>query len=279
MIERIPLAYYAFSGLLNFIASFMLAIFVLYKNPKLRVNRIFFVFALVAACWGLFHFLWLSTLENVSLADFYLRTVMLFVIFIPASFTHFILDFLKVDNNGKINASNYLVSLVIGSTVYTQLFAKNMGTFLVFPFWLEPGPIFHFHLIHFLCNIIYSHILMVRAIKHHSGIFRNQIFYVFVGTAIGYTAGVLNYCPWYRISIPPFLNPLVSIYVAFATYAIVKYRLMDIKVAITRAGIFIFVYGLVLGVPFWLGYVTKAWLIHLCLWPCFGRAFLAGVCD
>jgi len=35
---------------------------------------------------------------------------------------------------------------------------------------------------------------------------------------------------------------------------------MDIKIALTRAGIFIIVYTLVLGIPFWLGYVTKSWL-------------------
>jgi hypothetical protein len=49
MLERIPLAYYALSGLLNFIASFMLATLVFYKNPKSHVNRVFFIFALVAS--------------------------------------------------------------------------------------------------------------------------------------------------------------------------------------------------------------------------------------
>ena len=52
---------------------------------------------------------------------------------------------------------------------------------------------------------------MLRALKHQSGIFRNQVLYVFIGTSIGYAAGVLNYFPWYRLPIPPFLNPLVSV--------------------------------------------------------------------
>jgi signal transduction histidine kinase len=34
---------------------------------------------------------------------------------------------------------------------------------------------------------------------------------------------------------------------------------MDIKVVVTRAGIFVIVYTLVLGIPFWLGYITKSW--------------------
>lgn len=275
MLERIPLAYYALAGLINFIASFILAVFVLYKSPKLRVNRIFFVFASVASCWGLFHFLWLRTVDNASLANFYLRTVMLFVIFVPATFTHFILAFLKIDNNKKINAANYLISTILAFTVYTPLFAKDMGAFLVFPFWLKPGPVFHFHLIHFLGNIIYAHILMLRSLKRTSGILRNQILYVFIGTGIGYTAGVLNYCPWYRIPIPPFLNPLVSIYVAFASYAIIKYRLLDINVALTRAGVFIAIYPLILGVPFWIGfkYLGKGpWIFPMSIMAVFATA-------
>jgi signal transduction histidine kinase len=116
---------------------------------------------------------------------------------------------------------------------------------------------------------------MLRLLKRTSGIFRNQILYVFIGTGIGYTAGVLNYCPWYRIPIPPFLNPLVSIYVAFASYAIIKYRLLDINVALTRAGVFIAVYPLILGVPFWIGfkYLGKGpWIMPASIMAAFATA-------
>ncbi|MCM8797821.1 MAG: ATP-binding protein, partial [Candidatus Omnitrophica bacterium] len=46
------------------------------------------------------------------------------------------------------------------------------------------------------------------------------------------------------------------------TYAILKYRLMDIKVAVTRAGLFILVYTLVLGLPFIIATWSKAQLIY-----------------
>lgn len=44
-------------------------------------------------------------------------------------------------------------------------------------------------------------------------------------------------------------------------YAVVKYRLMNIKVAITRTGIFVAVYTLVLGTPFVIANWFKNWLI------------------
>jgi signal transduction histidine kinase len=95
---------------------------------------------------------------------------------------------------------------------------------------------------------------MWRSIKKETGDFRNQILYVFIGTAIGYLSGVTNFFCWYRINIPPFLNIFVSVYVIMVAIAVLKYRLMDINIAIVRILIFTFVYAIILGVPFWLGY-------------------------
>jgi hypothetical protein len=260
MLERIPLSYYFLSGLFNAVTSFALSIFVFSKNPKSRINQTFSLFAFTVAGWSLFYFLWL-TVEKSYLAEFYLRTLMLFVVFIPSTFTHFILTFLKVDFDKRVNICNYLISLLLGFTVYTQLFARDIGPFLVFPYWLKPRIFFHLHSIHFLANIIYSHFLMLQSARHNSGVFRNQILYVFIGTAIGYSSGGINYLTWYRIPIPPFLNILVSAYVVMMAYAIVRYHLLDINIAVTRVSIFAFIYILVLGIPFWLGYKHNSWQI------------------
>jgi hypothetical protein len=46
-------------------------------------------------------------------------------------------------------------------------------------------------------------------------------------------------------------------------YAIMRYRLMDISVALTRTGIFIAVYTLVLGLPFAVAGFFKSWLVGI----------------
>ena len=153
MLERIPLSYYVVSGLLNFITSFTLSVFVFSKNPKLRTNQTFSCWTLIVAGWSLCYFLWLSTEKNY-LAEFYLRTLMLFVIFIPSTFTHFILTFLKVDFDKRLIYGNYLISILLAFTVYTPLFANDIGPFLVFPYWLKPRLLFSIHSIHFFANII-----------------------------------------------------------------------------------------------------------------------------
>jgi GAF domain-containing protein len=95
---------------------------------------------------------------------------------------------------------------------------------------------------------------MYRSYRKLSGLKRNQIKYVFLGTAIGFLGGSTNYPLWYGIPILPVGNILVSVYVLLIAYTIVRYRFMDINLVITRAGIFIVVYSVVLGIPFALAF-------------------------
>jgi len=247
MFEFIPLNYYAFSGLINFITSFIIAV-VLLKNPKAKANKIFSVFSFTVAFWSFFYFLFLGTPDK-TLAEFYVRTCMIGVFFMPSLFIHFVDSFLKIERNRKFYLLNYSLSIFFTLLAYSSLYVKGVGKHLVFPYWPIPGPVFHLALSHFIAIVIYSFYLLQRTFKRSTGVFRNQILYVFLGTALGYFGGSTNYFSWYRIPIPPFLNIFVSLYVVFVAYAIVKHRLMDINVAITRGTVFAVVYAFVLGIP------------------------------
>ena len=86
--------------------------------------------------------------------------------------------------------------------------------------------------------------------------------YLILGTLIGVIlAGLINVImPWFnRFELLWLAPPLTLTWLGFITYAIIKYRLMDIRVAVTRFGIFIVVYTLVLGIPFWIGYKYHLW--------------------
>jgi signal transduction histidine kinase len=245
----IPLWYYAASGALNFVTSASLLLLVGLKGSKSKSNQVFALFCFAVAQWGFFYFLWLSS-QDPDNADFFLRTCMFGVIFMPSLFTHFIVSFLDIRLHPSVIRANYIISLILATLVYTPLYAVRGEAFLVFPYWAKPGILFPLHLIHFAVNVLYSHYKMAEAIKRTRGIMRNQIKYIFIGTTIGYLAGVTNYFCWYRIPIPPVPNMLISLYVVSVAYAIMKYRLMDVKVAAVRAFAFMAVYIPVLAAPF-----------------------------
>jgi len=228
---------YRFSGLINFITSSLLGLFILGKTARFSANRIFAYFCFFVGFWSFFYFLWLST-ANIFIADFYMRTCMIGVLFMPTTFLHFIYLFLKIKYSKNILKANYLLSILLMFSVYTPLYAKEGNSFLNIPYWLLPGILFHVAIFHFAAIIIYCFYLLWKYFKQASGIFKNQILYVFIGTGLGFFCGSTNYFSWYRIPIPPFLNIAISAYVVIVTFAIVKHRLLDIRLALTRFGIY-----------------------------------------
>lgn len=261
-LQSIPLAYYSFSATLNFITCLFLAIFVFLRNPRSNLNRTFAIFCFSISQWSLFYILWLAT-KNLLLADLFMRTCMIGVIFLPAIFTHFILVLTRTKQKKAVFILNYLSTFIIAATVYTPLYATKGGPISAFPYWLIPGKFFPIHLVHFFINLFYSYLLILKALKREKGLLREQIRYIILGTAIGFLGGWTNYLYWYRIvSIPPFLNITAAFGVPFIAYAIIKYHLMDINIALTRAGIFAIVYFPVVFIPFWIA--SK--FIHTNLW-------------
>lgn len=256
----LSLQFYALSGLVNCLTSTALGILLLAKSPKEIRNRIFAYFCFAVGFWSWFYFVWLSTPQK-SLAEFYLRTCMIGVIFMPTLFMHFIFHFLKLKKSFSFNRLNYILSIIFMLSVYTPLYGKDIGNFLVFPYWLKAGVVFHLAISHFIIIVCYAFYLIWKKLRGSEGVFRNQLLYVFIGTGIGYFCGSTNYFAWYRIPIPPFLNIFISVYVVMVTYAILRYHLMDIKVAIVRVGILVLVYLVVLGLPLFLGYKYQLWKI------------------
>lgn len=262
MFKLIPLGYYAFTGILNFITALALCIGVIAKNRQSKINRTFSLFALSVATWSIFYFIWLITTEPKHLSEFYLRTCMIPVLFMPALFFHFVIYFLNVKFKKRYITVNYILGGLFSLTVYTPYYAYNSERFFAIPHWLHPGIVFHFAISHFAVIIIISCYLLYKGFIKSAGIFRSQLLYVFIGTLMGFIGGGTNYFAWYRVPpMPPVLNFLVSVYMGLIGYAIIKYRLMDIKVVITRTGIFVAVYTLVLGIPFAIAVWAKGRLI------------------
>ncbi|MDD5236105.1 MAG: ATP-binding protein, partial [Candidatus Omnitrophica bacterium] len=71
-----------------------------------------------------------------------------------------------------------------------------------------------------------------------------------IASLIGFSGGATNYPLIFNLSVYPMGHPLVALYAIIITYAIIKYRLMDITVALTSTGIFAVVYTIILGLPF-----------------------------
>src|SRR4030042_767896 len=257
------MSFWALSGLINGIASSIFGFFVYLKNPKQFLNKLWFLFSLTIAFWGYSYFFWQISTDKFH-ALFWSRSLMLGAIFIPAMFLHFLLVWLKLDyGKRRILVISYGVSIVAFIFNFTPYFVKDVAPILWFRFWPQPGIVYLPFLIFWIWVILYCWYIVLQAMRISSPIKRNQIKYVLLGAVIGFSGGFTNYPLWYGIKIPPYGNILVSVYVGLMAYAILKHQLMEIHIAVTRTGIFLFVYTFVLGIPFWIGYVSKNWLISV----------------
>jgi signal transduction histidine kinase len=94
--------------------------------------------------------------------------------------------------------------------------------------------------------------------KKVQGQAKNRLGYFILATLAMYLGAFFYFLYVYSIKIYPIGDFFSIASNSIITYAIIRYRAMDVKVAITRAGIFAFVYTLVLVIPFIVGGVIKS---------------------
>jgi len=91
---------------------------------------------------------------------------------------------------------------------------------------------------------------------------KKQIKYVLIALFI-FDFASLDFIPNYGFPLYPFGYIPTTIMLLIMTYSIVKLRLLDVPIAITRAGIFVAVYSLVLGTPFVIAFIGQTQLKYL----------------
>lgn len=240
--------YFPYSGLVNAIAAFAVGLFVLSKNFKSPLNRSYTFFAISVTFWAFNYFIWLMS-KDYSIALFFIRLTMLGAIFIPATFLYFVTQFVE-KKSFWAHILNVILITIFASLSYSPIYIQRVEQRLFFHFWPVPGWLFHFMLAYFIFGIVYAHTILWKAWKREEGAKKEQIKYILFGIITGFIGGCTNYFLWYNIPFPPYLNILVSGFVVFVAYAIVKHQLMDIEVIIKKtlvfAGLLTSVFGILI---------------------------------
>ena len=253
--------HYALSALLTSVSVFCLGFFSFYRRQEDQAASRFFLLSFAIAFWsfGLFMHA-ISNDKNIVI--FWGRFLHIGAIFIPVFLYNFSVILTEKNYARKyVLRSIYVLALVQLFLLLTPLFISDALPKHGYQYWVEPGILYPFHVVVTLAIILSSigEILVGFASAKDSNK-RNQLGYYLLAVLIGYGFAGANYLLNYNIQIyfiSPYINYAILFYVALTTYAITRYRLMDIEV-IFRKGIIYSILSVVLTtVYFAVVYISK----------------------
>lgn len=246
----------------NFLAAiliFITGLFATLRNRKSKINFLFFLLTFSAFIWQLGTGLALLS-KYPSFALIATRIAFFGIALIPL-FSYHLSLYISGININRTLVFGYLCALLFFIPLsWTPLIFNGVYTY-PWGFFFKAGqlhPIFMVFFIYFMV-LVFSNLFLSykRETKPFEKIRKR---YFLIALFIAYI-GCIDYLPTYGIRAYPFgYLTLISFVLVFA-YAILRFQLMDITIAVTRTGIFALVYTLVLGVPFWIGYHTKSWFM------------------
>ena len=257
------LSIYAFFAYLTSLVTLLLSFLVYSKNRKNPINISFALWTLSGAIWS-FGLASHAISTSKSMAIYWDRILHGTATLVPVFFLFFVLAILgKIKTHKKILVLAFIIDLIILSFANSKFFISDELPKLYFSYFPEPGIIYYVFTVMFIIYVVYACYLLIKEYICSSGVRRNQLKYLFLGSGLAFIGGSTTFPLVFNIRVFPYGIFLIPPYSAIIAYAILKHRLMDIRVAITRTGIFVAVYTLILGLPFALAGWFKDDLINI----------------
>jgi signal transduction histidine kinase len=266
-----------FSSILIFVTNFITAIFLFLTSHGRKINVIWAYFCLGVSIWGIGGYFGAKTSSpQTSIICWQLANIG--AICCPVLFYHFVAQYLDKREKLLSICSCLLAGIFLFVNFFrNDLFFGNVSfmfeEFYFLDWTIQKGPFYVFFYIAFFCVLVlYAFFLALKGLKHTTGLRRNQLKYFILAMAIGFLGGHGDFLPVFGVPVYPVSNFLIAIYPLIIGYAIVRYRLMDISMAIARTGIFVAVYSMILGIPFLIGFQILdegLWLVPISLMAVF----------
>ncbi len=249
----------------TFLLFLVLAIFLVTKNIRSSTNISFSLVCVSASIWSLNYSIAYRSVDT-DVALFWFKIGYVGVMFIAITYFHFAIVFLRLKNMFKYVSLNYIAGIFLtGLLLNSNMLISGLNVFS-WGRYPKAGSLHPIFLLYFFALVNIATIqLAVAFIKKRKTIPLTQVQqlkYILFAFSI-YTINSIDFIPNYGISILPVGFIPATIFMSIIVYSIVKFRLMDISVAITRTSIFVAVYSLVLGIPFALAFGWRARLQNI----------------
>jgi len=173
------------------------------------------------------------------------------VTFIPVTAYHFITTSVREEKvHKKVIWLNYSIATLIFLPLSQTRYILEGVQHYTWGYWFKAGSLHSSFPVFFGVLMLMGLRVLYQGFQREiSGSERTRRRYLFIAIAIS-CIGSVDYLPDYGFSLYPFGYLPVFTCISILAYAIVRHRLMNISLAITRTAVFMLVYAAVLGLPF-----------------------------
>ena len=250
---------FAWSGLLSGIGCTLMAGLVYFSTPRRRVTRLWALFCVAVSVWGFGSLLIGLTPDDADIALVWWRLTHVGVICIPVLFYHFVTAFTDVRRPKTLGAS-YALGTVFLVADATPLFVAGVRkVFGEFYYDAPPGILYIPFVVFFLGLITASHVELWRSFRRTRDLRQRRLIqWLCTGTAIGFIGGATCFLPVFGVDVYPLGNFAVPLFPLLMTYAFLRYRLVDVNMALARGLAFLVIYAVVVVLPFAVGHRYQA---------------------
>jgi len=180
------------------------------------------------------------------------RLLYVAAILIPLAFLYFNFIFPEGKKTNKyLSFSISLPAIVlIILTIFTNLIISDAFRIedaenkIVFGAW------YILYVLYIIGYFSWSFLILISNQKKYTGIIRAQSRYIYIGAASASTVAMTTnlLLPWFNIFVVNWLGQVATfLWVSFTSYAIIRYRLMDIRIVVRKAVIYFLSAGFVFG--------------------------------
>ena len=203
------------------IFSFALGIFSLYRNPKAKVARLWFLMSLAVVIWSL------AYLFTVLVADPQTGAITIRVLYfgaslIPILYFHFVASFLLKDISRRfLLILGYVLAFIfLALNIFTNLVIRGVRYLPGLGYYEDIAlPGFILFLVYFAFFVLYAIILLIKGYNQSEGMMRRKIFWILAASVVGFIGGGSNFLTDLT-GIYPYGQFVVWLYPLFITYGI-----------------------------------------------------------
>jgi two-component system, NtrC family, sensor kinase len=236
-------AHIGISAALTSVTTAALGSFVLLKDTKSSLYRVFSIYSFSITVWSSLLALHVFT-ANRSVAEFTARYLHVGATLIPTLFVHFVLQFFSNRKRKTVNllvAPLYVVTAILMFLCINGTLVSEVAPKYGIKYLMVANRGYIYLVLYFIACAAWGLSTLFLGYLKAEGVRKNQIKYLLFGSLLGYFGGLDNFLYLYDITIFPLFpygSYAIPIYVSTTAYAIAQYRLLDINVAIRKSIIY-----------------------------------------